>query len=465
MLPITFSIVDSFAGNKIGMNCKCYLFSKVLLLIFSMSILSSKCLAQDSIKNLTLNKAIEAAIANNRDIRLATIDEHIAAANYKQTQAVFLPQVDLSLTGMGTNDPLSAFGYKLEQRAINQNDFAPSLLNHPSSTGDFMTRIEVQQPILNIDMLYQRKAAAIEAEVYKYKTQRTIEYLTFEVQKAYLQLKLANNAVQLLEETLVTTKAVYTYTNNHFHQGLIQKSDLLNAQVQLNMVETNLNKAKGNVRNASDYLSLLMGSKSGTLYYIDPAFEPAGLAADSSLIIGSKRADFIAMQKAIDASDLMIKSSRMSYLPRLNAFGNYQYNDSRLTGLGANSYLLGVQLSWSVFKGNKTKNAITVQKLERDKLSEQLAQQKEQSQLEINKAMRDLTDDGFEMKQDNAAIEQAAESFRILQNRYQQGLVNTTDVLMAQSQLLQQKFALAQAGFNMNLTRFYLQFLTTTITK
>ena len=152
-------------------------------------------------------------------------------------------------------------------------------------------------------------------------------------------------------------------------------------------------------------------------------------------------------------------------MPRLNAFGNYQYNDSRLTGLGANSYLLGVQLSWSVFKGNTTKNAITVQKLERDKLSEQLAQQKEQSQLEINKAMRDLTDAGFEMKQDNAAIEQAAESFRILQNRYQQGLVNTTDVLMAQSQLLQQKFALAQAGFNMNLTRFYLQFLTSTITK
>ena len=39
MLPITFSIADSFAGNKIGMNCNYYLFSKVLLLVFSMSIL------------------------------------------------------------------------------------------------------------------------------------------------------------------------------------------------------------------------------------------------------------------------------------------------------------------------------------------------------------------------------------------------------------------------------------------
>ena len=161
MLPITISIADSFAGNKIGMNCKCYLFSKVLLLVFSASIFSSKCMAQDSAKNLTLHEAIEAALANNRDIHLAAMDEHIAAANYKQTEAVFLPQVDFSLTGMGTNDPLNAFGYKLEQRSINQNDFAPSMLNHPTGTGDFMTKIEVQQPILNMEKSCRNRSGSI----------------------------------------------------------------------------------------------------------------------------------------------------------------------------------------------------------------------------------------------------------------------------------------------------------------
>ncbi len=465
MLPISIFNADSFAGNKTRMNYKGYLFSKVLLSVFSISILSAKCIAQGSTKNLTLNEAIEDALTNNRNIRLAKMDENIATANYKQTETFFLPQVDFTLTGMGTNDPLNAFGYKLEQRSIAQNDFVPALLNHPSRTGDFMTKLELQQPILNIDMIYRRKAAEIEAQVYQYKTQRTIEYVTFEVQKAYLQLQMANKAFKVLVEALATTNSVYTSTQNHFQQGLIQKSDLLNAQVQLNTIETNLNKAKDNVRSASDYLSLMIGAKVGILFKIDSTFEAAGQATDSVQTIGSKRSDFRAMQKAIDASDLMIKSSRMSYLPRLNAFGNYQYNDSRLTGFGANSYLVGVQLTWDIFKGNKTKNAITIQKLERDKLNEQLTQQKEQSQLEINKALRDLSAAGFEMKQDNVAIEQAAESFRILQNRYRQGLVTTTDLLMAQSQLLQQKFALAQAGFNMNLTLFYLQFLTSTTTK
>ena len=447
------------------MNRKSYFIFKAVLIAISLNVFTTKVSAQDSTKNLGLNEAIEAALSNNRDVRLAKLDENIAAANYKQTEAVFLPQVGLSYTAMGTNDPLNAFGYKLEQRSITQNDFNPALLNHPSGTSDFMTKLEVQQPILNMDMLYVRKGAEKQTEVYQYKTQRTKEYLAFEVQKAYLQLQLAYDAVKVLEDAFETTKSVYTYTNNHFQQGLIQKSDLLNAQVQVTTVQSNLNKAQSNVRNVSDYISLLMGSKTGIIYKIDNTFRENDTTVDTTQKIASLRSDFMAIQKAIDASNLMIKSSQMGYLPKLNAFGNYQYNDSRLTGFGANSYLVGVQLSWDIFKGNKTKNAITIQKLQRDKLSEQLAQQKDQSQLELNKAFHDLSDARFELQQDKAAIEQASESLRILQNRYQQGIVNTTDVLMAETQLSQQKFALAQARFTMNLTRYYLQFLTATTNK
>ena len=102
------------------------------------------------------------------------------------------------------------------------------------------------------------------------------------------------------------------------------------------------------------------------------------------------------MQKAIEASDLMIKSGKMSYLPKLNAFGSYQFNDKQVLGFGANAYLAGVQLSWDIFKGNSTKNSMATQTLERNKLSEQLTQQKDQSQLELDKAYRDLADAQFD---------------------------------------------------------------------
>ncbi|HEY8783378.1 MAG TPA: TolC family protein [Mucilaginibacter sp.] len=446
------------------MNRKTYVVSSAIIAILLLNGFASKVLAQDSAKNLSLNEAIEATLNNNKAIQIAKLDESIAAANYKQTEAVFLPQIGVSYTAMSTNDPLNAFGFKLQQRTITQNDFNPELLNHPSGTPDFMTKLEVQQPLLNMDMLYMRKGAEKQTEIYKYKTQRTKEYLTFEVQKAFLQLRLAYDAVSVLEEASKTAQSVYEFTDNHFKQGLIQKSDLLNAQVQVTAVQSNLVKAQSNIRNASDYLSLLMGRKTGVIYTIDSSLG-AREGADTTRKIASSRADFMAMQKAIEASDLMIKSSRMSYLPKLNAFGNFQYNDNNLTGFGANAYFVGIQLSWDVFKGNKTKNIIAGQKLERDKLTEQLAQQKDQSQLEVNKAYRDLSDAQFEIQQERLAIQQAAESLRILQNRYQQGLVNTTDVLMAQTQLSQQKFALAQAQFTANVTKAYLQLLTSSTNK
>jgi outer membrane protein TolC len=428
------------------------------VILFNAGVLSVS--AQDSTKLLSLHEAIAATLNNNKSIQLARLDENIAASGYKETDAIYLPQVGLSYTAMSTNNPLNAFGFKLQQKSITQNDFNPALLNHPGSTPDFTTKLEVQQPIINMDMLYKRKAAAKQTELYQYKTQRTKEYLTFEVQKAYLQLQLAYDAKKVLEEALQTTKSVYTFTDNHFKQGLIQKSDVLNAQVQVSTVESNLAKAKSNIRNASDYLSLLMGQNNGIIYTVSNTLPAENQVNDTTTKVASTRSDFMAMQKAIEASDLMIKANKMSYLPKLNAFGSYQLNDSRMLGFGANAYLVGLQVSWDIFKGNKTKNNIATQTLERKKLTEQLAQQKDQSQLELDKSYRDLADAQFDIKQQNVAIEQASEALLILQNRYQQGLVNTTDILMATTQLSQQKFALAQAIFTTNVTKAYLQLLT-----
>ena len=407
---------------------------------------------------LSLAEAIAKATLNNRAVNLSKLDEQIAAYNYKQTDAIYLPQVGLSYTAMSTNNPLNAFGFKLQQKSISQADFNPDLLNHPNGTPDFTTKLEVLQPLINMDMWYMRKGAAMQTEIYQLKTKRTKEYITFQVQKAYLQLQLAYNAVKVLEDALQTTKAVYTLTDNHFKQGLIQKSDVLNVQVQINTVESNLAKAKSNIGNASDYLSLLMGQSTGIIYTVSDNAIDAN--TDSTVTIAANRSDFMAMKRAIEASNLMIQSSKMSELPKLNAFGSYQLNDSRILGFGANAYLVGAQLSWDIFKGFKTKNTIATQTLERNKLSEQLSQQKEESTLELSKTKRDIADATAEITTQKSGISQAEEALRILQNRYEQGLVNTTDVLQATTQLSQQKFGLAQAVFNKNVATAYLQFLT-----
>lgn len=424
----------------------------------------SASLKAQEIVPLSLQAALDSALRNNKEIIMASLDEQSAAAKFRQTNAVFLPQINLSYAAMSTNNPLNAFGFKLQQQSISQSDFNPELLNDPAATQNFMTKAIWQQPILNLDMIQMRKAAHEEMVVYAFKSKRTREYLTFEIQKAYAQLQLAHQAKGVLEEALQTVNAIYTTTNNRFEKGFLQKSDVLNVQVQVSSIESQFAQAKSNVQNASDYLSLLMGVKSGVVYDVS-AIDLVMTTKEPEPEIPDNRADFLAMQAALSAQDRMISSGKMSYLPKLNGFAEYLINDKNAFDFGSDSYLVGAQLSWTLFNGMVTQNKISQHRIEKNKLAEQLNYQKQQSQLELNKTIRQGQDASFNLKQQETAVIQASEALRILKNRYDQGLVTTNDLLQSQTLLSQQKLNHAQAVFNSNVTNAYLQFLTSTSEK
>ena len=434
--------------------------SKIFFTTFLLGLFLTKTVAQQKTEFLSIKEAVDAVTANNSAVQSARIDEAIAQQKYKQTNAGFLPQVNFSYTALATNNPLNVFGFKLQQQIVTVEDFNPEHLNHPSGTSDFATVIGVQQPLLNMDAVYMKKSAEAQVESYQFKTKRTAEYLIFETEKAYYQLQLTHRAVAVLEEALSTAKSMYDFTNNRFNQGLIQKPDLLNVEVQVLGIESKLNEAKANVLNASDYLGVLMNKPTGVLYSTDSLKEMQSNGKTEFNLPGN-RTDFLAIEKAMEATGLMMKSSRMKLLPRINAFGSYQLNDKSFAAFNATSYLAGIQLNWNIFDGNNIKRQVEGLKLEQDKLGVQLHSMQQENQMMLDKGNRDLQNALFKIKQQHAAISQADEALRILQNRYSEGLVNTTDVLNAQTQLSQQKLMLGQAIFSSNTSQAYIQFLTT----
>lgn len=444
-------------NSRIGLAAKKGLVPLVLLMFLGAS-------GQDLPVKLAAEQVITAVLSGNQSLKLAAWDEKIARARYKETDAIFLPQAGVAYTAMTTNNPLNAFGFKLQQQSITPVDFNPDQLNHPAGTPDFMAKLDIQQPLVNMDLLYLRKSAAKEVEVYRLKSQRTREGLIFEAQKAYMQLQLAERSVKVLEEALATAGALFRYTSDRVEQGMLNKADALNAKVQMTTMESRLAEARSQVKDVSDYLNLLMGKPLGTVYTAGSS--SAGnetTPADKTVPAG--RADLAALQKAVEAADLGIRSRKMTALPRLNAFGSWQFNDSRIFGFGANAYIAGVQLSWDIFKGNSMRNKVATQTLERNRLAEELSLRSAQSNLELNTARRRQTDADFRIQQQQAAVTGAAESFRILKDRYEQGLAGSTDVLLAQTQLSQQQLALAQSIFDRRVTIAYIQFLITSSPK
>ena len=209
---------------------------------------------QDTL-SISKSELIQKLSDKNLQLKIAEKTYQSAKADYNQSRALFLPNINVSYTGISTTNPLMAFGSKLNQEILTQADFNPALLNNPDKTQNFATKFEIQQPIINVDGLYERQAAKSKMEAFQLQNERTKEYLELEVSKSYMQLQLTYRAVKVLEKAAATGKANLKLVDNYFKQGLLQKTDLLNVQVRVNEIANQLQYAKSNVQNASDYLA------------------------------------------------------------------------------------------------------------------------------------------------------------------------------------------------------------------
>jgi len=338
-----------------------------------------------------------------------------------------------------------AFGSKLNQEILTASDFNPALLNDPSQTQNYATKIEVLQPILNADGLYERKAAKAKIEAFQLQTERTKEYLELEVNKAFMQLQLAYKAVQVFEKADATAKSNLKLVENYFKQGMLQKTDLLAVQVRVNEIVNQLQYAKSNVRNASDYLAFLLNEDTkGGIYKPTEVLENEISITSMSSGFTANRKDILAMEKSSEAYKQMMQSGKMAFLPRLNAFGAYELYDTEIFQFGASGYTVKLEKSKAEFQKSEAETE----------------QYKKQSQLELNKASRQLTDAENKVSLTKLAFEQTQESYRIRQNRFTQGLEKTTDLLTDETQLAQKELEFLQSVFEYNFTKQYIQFLT-----
>lgn len=429
-------------------------------ILLATSILSLNVWSQDTIP-LSKTDLHSKVLENNLQIKIAEKNYQAAKADYNQSNSIYLPNLTASHTGYITTNPLMAFGSKLNQEVLTAADFNPALLNDPKRIQNFATKIEVQQPLINFDGFYGRQAAKAKMEAYELQTSRTKEYLELEINKAYMQLQLAYKAVKVLQKAENTANANLKLVENYFKNGMLQKPDLLNVQVRVNEIVNQLQYAKSNVQNASDYLAFSLNEENTAKIYkpteeLENSITPYSIETK----ISEERKDIQAMKKSADAYQKMFQSSKLGLLPRLNAFGSYEMYDKNIIGMRANGYLVGAQLSWNVFDGLKTITKTEKAKTEFQKAEVETEQYTKQSQLELNKTNRQLKDAENKVNLSKLAHEQSQEAFRIRENRFKQGLEKTTDLLLSETQMAQKELEYLQAVFEYNFTKSYLQFLT-----
>ncbi len=431
--------------------------NKLLLTITSVCIGVSCLYGQQSV-SISKAEVLSKVQKENTAIKIAASNLSVAKADYHQTRAIFLPNITASHTAMTTNNPLMAFGIKLNQEKVTAADFNPSSLNNPKQIQNFATKFEIQQPIFNLDGVFQRKAAKIKAEAQQMQLQRTKDYITFEVENSYMQLQLAYKGVAVMQKVLQTAEANLDLANKNFNQGYLQKADVLNVEVRVLEVKNQLQTALSNVENASNYLSFLMHEDAFVVYKPSDVLQPINFVNNYQKSI-EERADIKAMELSTKAYAHMVKAVNMSFLPKLNAFGSYELYDNEIFTGDASGYIFGAQLRWNLFEGAKRLGKKQQTKAAFKKATLEFEQYTSQSKLELEKAKRMLIDAANNLELSKLAMQQSEESLRIRTNRFKEGLEKTTDLLQAETQYASKELAYYQAIYQYNYAQLYLKYL------
>jgi outer membrane protein TolC len=431
-----------------------------LLLLLNMLTISVNAQSSDSMQvlSLSLEGAIERASESGYQVLIAEREQEAAKAGLSQANMVFLPQLSIEESAVKTNDPIGVFGIKLRQGIIQQSDFNPATLNDPDATHNFTTKFEVRQPILNPEGLFQRTAAKYQAQSADKQLKATMQYARLKVKEVYYQLGILDEQVAVLKQHLATNKAFEKQASDYFEQGMIPKSEYLNARVYALDAEKELLKAENQRKSLNDQLLLLMGMQEELQVKVldrPQVEEDRVMAANGSMM----NASLLAMKHQVEASDAMLKAAKSGFLPNLNVFAAYELHDKSLFGNQADNYMIGASLRWDLFKGFKQVGLVNQRKAESKKAELQFEQQRLNHRIQVKEARRTIDESLKNIELSELAVEQSEEDVRFRSDRYDQGIEKTSDLLLAETKNLKNKLSKLQALYQYQMAVASLEYL------
>lgn len=435
----------------------------LILVLFLMPFQLTAQLASDadSTLSLSLQEAMEIALDQNFAIEQAEFDVDKTRAQYRQTNAVFLPQLSFEYNAVSTNDPLNVFGFKLKQEDVSQQDFNPAVLNDPDQYENYSARFELRQPLFNPDMLMQRGAVKNQLNSAGEQLRGTRNQIRYQVRNHYYSIILHTRQLEVLETALETASEHRRQARNFYEEGMLSREDLLAARVYELEMESRKVNTENQLDGVREEIALLLGLDGSVTVMPTEDLQDTDETDVSPDITGLRvdNAQTRAIEQRVRAAEKMSKSAKFSFLPKINLFGSFEYNDPDFARFGANSYMIGANLKWNIFSGFS--QAGKVMETRADYRKAQSMQQNHRFEMEnrVREAYRTLENAEKELELTGESIAQSTEDVKIRTNRYREGMERTTDLLEAETKLAEAKLKNVMALYKYNMSIAALEML------
>jgi outer membrane protein len=384
---------------------------------------------------ITLTEAVQIALEKNPARKAALADTRAASAGVKEAQSALWPRVVFSETATRGNDPVYAFGTRLRQQRFTAADFALDRLNTPNPIGNFSTRFAGQWNVFDSFAKYRNIGRAREMRnAASHQLDRADQELVFHTVESYYAILLAMRQQQVAEQVSKTADALLQRAQARYQSGLAVQSDLLSAEVNASSRRQQLLQAQSQVEIARAQLSEALGITTVSEWQPAEASPEAVLPMEALPQLEQRaladRPDLKSIAAQQSAQQLGVAAAKSAFGPKLNVFGGWEAdNPTMFAGGGGNNWTGGVELQFDLFSGGQKAAQLAREKAMEERVTALRQGAENGARLEVRRAYYDADTARQQVEVAHAATEQATESLRINQNRYDSGLATITDLL------------------------------------
>jgi outer membrane protein len=385
----------------------------------------------------TLERAIQFALTNSPDARVAQHRIIAAQAGLQQANAAFLPHLQANASYLRTDNPMLVFG-----AALNQHAFNFGLLNDVPDADNFNVNGTITMPLYAGGRLQAgRKAAQANTEVTRQQAEAIQQALAFEVTRTFLSVRKTRQFIRASETAVQAFESNLAIATKRFNTGTALKHEVLDVEVRLAQAKEDLVRSRNANALTLRALRNLLGLEE-TTPDINDDVPPLPVPADDGKPV---RPELIAASWATRAAEARVRQAQSGHLPQVGVFGRYDYDTGRYFDDSGDSYSAGVHVQWDLWDGDLTRARVKEARAALEAAREEERKVKLTVDLEIEQARLNLNEAAERLTVTGKSVEQAAESAQLTRARFEQGLALATQVIDAETALTTARVRRAEA--------------------
>ena len=402
-----------------------------------------------------LQRLIELALANNRDLRVAVLNVQAAQAQYRIQRADLFPTVEASGVEEIERYPAGVIG-----SSSSSGSSGGSSTPVPGGETIRLYEVGVGFTSYEIDLfgkIRSLKHEALEKYFQTDETQRSSQLtLVAEVASAYLAILADESILKVTRDTLESQTASYKLIKQSLDAGTTTDLALRQAATTVDTARANLAAYTRQAAQDRNALMILIGVPIPEDISFATDINAENLSADVPVGIPSdvltRRPDVLAAEHQLRAANADIGAARAAFFPSILLTAQAGTASTQLSGLfktGSGAWTFSPQINLPLFTGGANRASLDLSKIEKNVYVAQYEKALQTAFREVDDALAARNTLDEQLAAQRALLDDSSESYRLAEMRFRNGIDSFLPVLDAQRDL----YSAQQAVVSLELLR------------